>query len=227
MGEINNFIDIRAVTYEERIKIGFDNLRGIWKSAQANFTDNTLKICGHPVMESWEDNYMGKLAEIATANGGTILEVGFGLGISASYIQKQKINKHIIIEANQEVYNKALEFASQAQSSVEIILGFWEDTINKLADESLDGILFDTYPLEVDDIHCNHFDFFKEAQRLLRSGGILTYYSDEIIDFSPRHVACLNKAGFSNIQGKICSVNPPAGCQYWQSNTILAPIIIK
>ena len=227
MGEINNFIDIRSVTYEERLKIGFENLREIWKSAQANFTDNTLKICGHPVMENWEKNYMAKLAEIATANGGIILEVGFGLGISASYIQKQPIKKHIIIEANEDVYNKAVEFSKKALSQTEIILGFWEETINQLPDMSLDGILFDTYPLEVDAVHCNHFTFFQSAYRLLKPNGILTYYSDEINEFSPEHIKCLQRAGFLKISGVLCAVNPPTDCQYWKSKTILAPIIIK
>lgn len=229
MGElnINKWNDVRDITLQKRLKIGFDNLSNIWQSAKANFTDDKLTICGHPVMESWEDNYMKMLAEVATLNGGIILEVGFGLGISSSYLQKHKIKKHIIIEANQDVYEKAQEFASKAKFEVELIYGFWEANIYKLGNESIDGILFDTYPLEVKDIHCNHFDFFLEAYRLLKPKGILTYYSDEISDFSAQHLDCLKKAGFTNIQSKLCAVNPPADCQYWQSKTILAPIIIK
>jgi len=229
MGElnINKWNDIRDITFQERLKIGFDDLPNIWQSAKANFTDDKLTICGHPVMEGWENNYMEMLAEIVTLNGGIILEVGFGLGISSAYIQKYKIKKHIIIEANQDVYEKAQEFARKANSEVELIYGFWEKNIDKVENESIEGILFDTYPLEVDAVHCNHFTFFQSAYRLLKRNGILTYYSDEISEFSPEHIKCLHKAGFLKISGVLCAVNPPTDCQYWKSKTILAPIIIK
>jgi guanidinoacetate N-methyltransferase len=229
MGE-NNFKkwnDVRDLTFQERLKIGFNEVSKKWQSARADFTENKLTICGHPVMERWEDNYMRMLAEIATRNGGIILEVGYGLGISAFYIQNHQIKKHIIIEANQAVYEKAREFSEQSNYEIELILGFWENTIFKLKDESIDGILFDTYPLEIKEVHCNHFDFFNEAYRLLKPKGVLTYYSDEINNFSEQHVGFLKNAGFTDIQSKICRVSPPADCQYWRSNTILAPIIIK
>jgi guanidinoacetate N-methyltransferase len=229
MGE-NNFKkwnDVRDLTFQERLKIGFNEVSKKWQSAAADFTEDKLTICGHPVMERWEDNYMRMLAEIATRNGGTILEVGFGLGISAFYIQNQKIKKHIIIEANRDVYEKACEFSRKMSSEIELILGFWEDTIFRLSDESIDGILFDTYPLEIEEVHCNHFNFFDEAYRLLKPNGVLTYYSDEISDFSKGHVDLLQQSGFAKIQSKICQVAPPPDCQYWRSNTILAPIIIK
>ena len=57
-----------------------------WSRAAAGFEgdDSALSILGHPVMERWEEPFMEKLASIACANGGRVLEVGFGLGISAS-----------------------------------------------------------------------------------------------------------------------------------------------
>ncbi len=214
-------------TYQTRINIGFNNIKGKWSSAQAEFSDNSLRICGHPVMERWEDNYMKTLADIATFNGGVILEVGFGLGISATYIQKNKIVRHIIIEANCDVFQKAKCFAQNARYPVQLIFSFWEDCISKMDDEILDGILFDTYPLQANEIHKNHFNFFNEAYRLLKNGGVFTYYSDEINDFSQEHLKFLAEAGFKKISSRVCEVKPPADCQYWQNNTILAPIIIK
>ncbi len=105
--------------------------------------------------------------------------------------------------------------------------GFWEDCIAEIPSESIDGILFDTYPLDAEEIHTNHFSFFSEAFRVLKPEGILTYYSDEIDHFSDEHLQKLRDAGFSDIDCKICSVSPPANCEYWNSNTILAPIITK
>jgi len=227
MDNIFQTADARNQTLNSRLKIGFENVKKNWPQAKAVFTDNTLQICGHPVMERWEDNYMKLLADIATLNGGDVLEVGFGMGISANYIQQKTITNHIIIEANKDVYTKALEFANQSKHPVKVILGFWEEVIDDLPDASLSGILFDTYPLVPDEVHSNHFKFFEHAQRLLVPGGILTYYSDEMKEFSQQHINCLKKAGFEKISGKLCTVNPPLNCNYWQSKTIIAPIIIK
>ena len=219
--------DLREETYNQRVRIGFDAVRDNWQNAPANFSGTNLQICGHPVMEEWEDGYMKMLADIAAAQKGIVLEVGFGMGISARYIQYNDIEQHIIIEANKDVFAQAQKFISQAKRPTRLILGFWEDTIKKIPDNSLSGILFDTYPLSEAEIHRNHFPFFKEAFRILKPGGVLTYYSDEIGSFSDNHLAALHQAGFVSIESQICSVNPPADCQYWKSRTILAPIIKK
>ena len=44
------------------------------------------------VMMSWEDNIMKASADYVCENGGDILEIGFGMGISANYIQANNIN---------------------------------------------------------------------------------------------------------------------------------------
>lgn len=219
--------DPRSATHEERVRIGFENLKKKWSEAEATYTDETLTICGHPVMESWEKEYMRDLAHTACKKGGKVLEVGYGMGISAGYIQQQQVEEHIIIEANQEVCERAEAFAKSAPRPVRLLEGFWEDVVSEIPDGSISGILFDTYPLVEDEVHQNHFPFFKEAHRILRPGGVLTYYSDEISQFSEQHMACLRKAGFIKISGRVCRVTPPSDCKYWQSKTILVPVVIK
>lgn len=220
--------DFRDETHHTRVKIGFTE-RQTWKKAPAFFDEHTLTIQGHPVMEDWETPYMEELAKIATSHGGTVLEVGFGMGISAGFIQKGNISKHIVIEANQEVAEKARLFAKDAPRPVQVLEGLWEEVIDEVPDNSLDGILFDTYPLSELEIHKNHFGFFRSAFKKLKPGGIFTYYSDEIDSYSEQHFRKLMEAGFKkeNIQYKIIPINPPTNCQYWKSNTILAPVIIK
>lgn len=220
--------DVRDSTHQTRLDIGFKE-RQDWKQARAEFDDHTLKIHGHPVMEDWETPYMERLAEIATSKGGTILELGFGMGISAGFVQRAAIEKHIIVEANHEVAKKAREFAKKTPSPTEVIEGFWEEVMDKVPDGSIDGILFDTYPLSELEIHKNHFGFFRTAFLKLKSGGILTYYSDEIDSYHPVHMKKLIEAGFKeeNIQGEAFPVQPPADCQYWKSDTMLAPIVTK
>jgi len=155
MQNVVKWTDVRSLTYQERLKIGFNEVKLKWQNAKAHFTDSALQICGHPVMEDWEKDYMKLLADIATTNHGVVLEVGFGLGLSAGYIQQNQIDKHIIMEANKGVYLKALEFAQKAKYQTDIIFGFWEDTISQVKDSSLDGILFGACPLVPDEVHQN------------------------------------------------------------------------
>ena len=199
--------DVRDTTHQTRVDIGFQD-RQAWKRAPAVFDEHTLKIFGHPVMEDWETPYMKELAEIATSKGGVILELGFGMAISANFIQQANIKRHIIVEANHEVAERARDFAKKAAHPVEVLEGLWEEVL---------------------EIHKNHFGFFRTAFKKLKSGGIFTYYSDEINEYHPVHLQKLMDAGFKkeNIQGKVVPMNPPPDCQYWKANTMLAPVVVK
>lgn len=219
--------DPREATVRSRLDIGFDGLKERWMNAEATLTADTLTICGHPVMERWENDYMKALARIAATNGGTVLEVGFGMGISAGFLQTHDIQRHIVIEANRDVFKKVRAFAATARVPMQTLFGFWEEVTKTLPDESVSGILFDTYPLRPEHVHRNHFPFFDEAFRLLKPDGILTYYSDEISDYSSEHLAALRNAGFSRFGRELCPVSPPKDCAYWKSPTLLCPIVIK
>jgi guanidinoacetate N-methyltransferase len=220
--------DSRDGTEEILGGIGFHEKED-WKNAPAVFDEHTLKIFDLPVMEDWEIPYMEELAKIATSKGGVILELGYGMGISAKYIQEHTISRHIIIEANHDVAEKARDFAKTAPHPVEVLEGFWEEVIDKISDESVNGILFDTFPLTELEVHKNHFLFFGAAFKKLKPQGVFTYYSDEIDSYHPIHIEKLLAAGFKkeNIGSSIVSVQPPKDCQYWQSNKMLAPIVVK
>lgn len=218
-------------TKKTRELIGFPKKKTDFAHTSAVLDQNSLRISNHPVMEDWERDYMRRLAKIATAKGGKILEVGYGLGLSANAIQQEDIISHVVIEMHPDVIAKCLRECRSAIASnrMHIYTGLWEEVTPTLASESFDGILFDTYPLTEEEIHCNHFWFFREAYRLLKRGGILTYYSDEVDQFSPVHLNRLFEAGFDkqNISFEIFPVNPPPHCEYWQAKTIVAPRVIK
>lgn len=222
---------ILKTKWEKKLKKKMDKIREKtdWKTAKADFSDNELRIFDQAVMEDWETPYMKELARIAVSKGGTILELGFGMGISAGFIQQHNIKKHIIIEANKEVAKKARQFAKKAKHKTEILEGFWEEVIDKISDESIDGILFDTFPLTEKEFDKIHFMFFPFAYNKLKKGGIFTYYSDEVKNFSRTHLKKLQEAGFKlkNIKKKIVKVNPPRDCEYWKAKTMLAPVVIK
>jgi guanidinoacetate N-methyltransferase len=205
--------------------VEFPKHRDEWKNAPAIFSEKKLQIAGRTVMANWEEHYMKELAKIATSNGGTVLEVGFGMGISARYIQEHEIEEHIIIEANADVFVQLEEFAQQAKHKVTPIFGFWEDVVDSLPNDSLDGILFDTVSITEEQVIVYRYSFFEQAYRLLKKGGIFTHFTGEI-EITPDYRQLLNKAGFFNISGTLCSVNP-TDCPSWDEQVILAPIIIK
>ena len=105
------------------------------------YTKNSLLKNKKVVMHNWEHPIMKKHSEVITRNGGDILELGFGMGISADYIQKQNINSHTIIENNEVVFEK-LKVWAEDKPNVKIIFGDWK---SNLPDMKFDGILKDTY----------------------------------------------------------------------------------
>lgn len=207
-------------------KLKFLDDKAQWQNEAIQITDRDLTIAGHPVMERWEAPYMKKLAEIASANKGRVLEVGFGLGISSQFIQENGIAEHHIIEANKFVYETLLSFAESAKAQVFPYFGFWEDISGGFPDAYFDGILFDTYPIVEKELHDARFAFFREAHRLLGPGGIFTHYSGEV-EFTPEYVSYISNAGFTGWEGELIDIHPPENCQYWDETKILAPKFIK
>ena len=197
-----------------------------WRDLPASFEEHKLIINGHSVVEDWKQGYMLRLAEVAGSKAEKVLEVGFGMGISAGYFQRFEIEEHIIVEANRSVYERLVAFARSAPRRVVPILGFWEDVTGNIPDGSVSSILFDACLLRESALRQSRA-FFREAYRLLKKGGILTYYSGEAEDFSPQHEEALREAGFRDIQKEVCEVNPPEGCLYWQEKTLMVPIIFK
>ena len=114
------------------------------------FKDNTLEFfnnkivdteSGLEVMMDWEDSIMEKSAEFICHNKGDILEIGFGMGICADYIQAQGVNSHTIVEIHPQIIEK-LKIWADDKSNVTIVEGDWY-TVNNLS--TYDGIFIDTY----------------------------------------------------------------------------------
>ena len=76
---------------------------------------------------------MKELANILGEKGGRVLEVGFGMGISASFIQAhESITEHVIIEANEFVFKRLQSFAHTAPHKVTPLFGFWQDVVSMI-----------------------------------------------------------------------------------------------
>jgi len=93
------------------------------------------------IMMNWEHPAMSASAAYVTQDGGDILEIGFGMGISAGYIHSHSISSHTIIEPHPQMVEKAVEWSS-GKSNVTIISQSWADVTGSLG--RYDGIFYDT-----------------------------------------------------------------------------------
>lgn len=207
-----------------------ESVRKEWIATPPDLGPSQLLIKSYQVMQRWEDNYMKSLAAVATSKGGDILEVGLGMGISAKWIQRsRRIRTHTVVECHPQVAElHAARFKGALSSGrMKIVLGFWEEAVASMPDASFDGILFDSCPLNAPVEFFHFFPFFRDAFRLLRPGGVFTYFSDEPVRISRDHSRRLKEAGFSDIRYRLCRVRPPRDCEYWKHETIVVPILHK
>ena len=123
-----------------------------------------------PVMMDWEDSLMSASAAYVTQNGGDILEIGFGMGISAGYIHSHSIDSHTIIENHPDIIPKAIEWASN-KSNVTIISQSWYDVKDSLG--TFDGVFYDTFEDE------NYKDFSSSLSTWTKSGTKVTFWNDD------------------------------------------------
>ena len=157
------------------------------------------------VMMNWEDNIMKASADYICENGGDILEMGFGMGISANYIQANNINSHTIVENHPQIIEKLKAWA-QDKPNVTIIEGDWYDVKDSLS--IYDGIFYDTWGEE---------DWGKFAivlPSLTKSGTRVTWWNNNI-DESTIH-------DINGVEYKAINVNPPSNC-YFNSNIYYLP----
>jgi len=222
-----NINDELAPTVQSRLDIGFPSDRNNWATAAPAYYGDTLHILGHQVMQRWETPYMQTLASIAASGRGHVLEVGYGMGIATKFVQAFKPRSHTIIEANRGVYANMLADIARYRYTARGLLGFWAEFLGEFPCNSLDGILFDTYPLKPEEIHKNHLSFIPHAYRVLKKGGVLTYYSDEKESLSKEDQSFLRQCGFRTVNGVRVQVAPPADCCYWKDFSIVAPVIRK
>jgi len=106
------------------------------------FSNDSIVLGNETVMHKWEHPIMKAKAEFVCKNGGDIIEFGFGMGISATYIQEHNINSHTICEIHPEIIKNLKEWAKD-KPNVIILEGDWYRNLDKM--KTYDGILFDTH----------------------------------------------------------------------------------
>ncbi|CAA6667398.1 unnamed protein product [Spirodela intermedia] len=144
------------------------------------------------------------------SDGGHFLNIGFGMGLVDSAIQRYSPASHTIIEAHPDVYKRMIE----------ILFGRWQDVLPQL--ESYDGIFFDTYGEYYED----QKQFHQQLPKLLKPGGIYSYFNGfcggnaffTCLGFSTQYVPlpvkdCLSEEIWDGVRHK-----------YWQLDTYYLPV---
>ncbi len=204
-----------------------------WAESQAEYTSSELIIEGQQVMQDWEAPLMKVMARIATESQGDVLEVGFGMGISATYIQEGRPRSHSIIECNREVMKVFADWRQRfPDRDIRLVEGRWQDVVDNIG--PFDGVFFDTYPAseaEFEESVINSINFAEAfipaAAKVLRPGGCFTYYTNEIDSFSRRHQRFLLKHFSSFTLSVVRSLLPPDDCHYWWADSMAVVKAVK
>ncbi|MFI8460813.1 hypothetical protein [Kitasatospora sp. NPDC085464] len=222
-------------TVARRLVTGTDRpaIRNTWSDSRAEYDDSQLIIEDQQVMQDWETPLMAAMARCVTRGGGDVLELGFGMGISATRILREGVRSYTVIEANADVQERFADWAAaRPGQEVRLVPGRWQDVLDGLGE--FDGIFFDTYPADeeeylayvVDDVtFAAHF--FPHAAAHLRPGGVFTYYSNEIDSLGRGHQRALLEHFSSFSVEVVRDLKPPADCHYWWADSMVVVKAIK
>jgi hypothetical protein len=143
------------------------------KDTELVFDEHFIKIKGDDsedyVMMDWEIPLMERYAELVAHNKGDILEIGFGMGILANFIQKQKVKSHTIVELNKYVYERAINWAKD-KPNVNIIFGDWYKNADVINSKKYDGIHYDA--------DCQNGHLFRKVivDHCIKEDGLFSYF---------------------------------------------------
>jgi len=219
-------------TINSRKELYPPDLEKQWREAKPeNKQDNgvtILTVLGHEVVYAFEEPYMKRLGEIASRNGGNVLNVGYGLGILDKEIERYRqecgIKKHCIIELNKYL----AESARNEEFPWEVREGSWQDILEEFDSEQFDGIAYDGYPLSLDEVHRDGIPFIQRVieKKLLRSGGVLTFFADVKEEgFGKEFISYVTSFGFTLKTEKVTIQPLGEHTQYCREGYLIAPIL--
>jgi len=182
--------------------MGYIDKTLVFEEDKIYYTDQEVEF---EVMMNWEDSIMKASANYVCENGGDILEIGFGMGIAADYIQANNVDSHTIIENHPQVIEKLKIWAAD-KPNVTIVEGDWYDVKDSLS--TYDGVFYDTWG----DNNVNSFTTVLPT--LIKSGSKTTWWnnftdSDDVFFISGTTYEAI-------------SVNPVSNI-YFNSNTYYLP----
>jgi amino acid adenylation domain-containing protein len=208
-------------------------MAGDWAAQPAVYRDGQLLIDGQQVMQDWEAPLMQALARAAAGARGDVAEIGFGLGLSAGFVQALRPRSHTIVECHPDVLKTLRRWREQHHDAdICVAACRWQDWDAPPA--CFDGLLFDIYPTSEDEYEAEvalaptfAASFFPTANRLLRPGGVFTYYTNEIDSLSRRHQRLLLEHFSSFSVSVVRNLRPPDDCQYWWADSMAVVAAVR
>ncbi|WP_379866458.1 hypothetical protein [Marinobacter sp. M5B] len=131
-------------------------------------TNDIIIWNGQVVMSRTEEQYFEKLfARLEYLQPKSVLEIGFGLGISSALIQKYLMpEQHDIYEIESNIYNDLERFANKHTT----VRPFFDDWLNATIQQTYDFIFYDPYDYFPDQDR----DSFRRMEAQMRLKSILT-----------------------------------------------------
>jgi len=118
------------------------------------------------VMERWETPMLQRQIDLLEVKDKDVLEIGFGMGITAGMIQRAEPRSHTIIECHPQVINYAKSTFPYI-NKVNLVGDFWQNVIMGMG--KFDRIFFDP--------HADDYDaFFQIVEMKLREEGLFSYF---------------------------------------------------
>ena len=191
--------------------------------------DILLNSTGGIVMMKWEQPYMEACINELKPKG-DVLEIGFGMGYSATQIQKYKPKSHTIIECDGMVVEKVKEW-SKNYDNIIIIEGTWQKQLNNLG--NFDEIFFDDYPLNPKPN--NSFEYKLMADRFfmfidicldwhMNDGAKISAYLDDPNETFKERITRNPRIKYYE---KKMDIEIPDNCKYYRGDKAIIPIIKK
>jgi protein arginine N-methyltransferase 2 len=149
---------------------------------------------GYAIMMDWEKPIMEQAAKVICRNGGRVLNVGFGMGLIDTEIEKYDIQEHWIIETHVDVYKKMLEDGWHLKPHVKILYGDWRWYLPYLP--KFNGIYIDTWNEEL-------YEFHEYIPNILHPNGVHSYFNNPRNDEKGLHMNDIEYGIFE----KVCNID--------------------
>lgn len=152
-----------------------DPQRTDYLTTEAVYTGDSLRIGDEYVMHEWERPLIRRMVEdLKLTPDDQLLEIGFGMGISASILQEFGPASHTIVEPHPQVLVQAERWKG-ARANIQLHSGYWQQL--DIGPQRYSAIFFDPFADDMATVDDENLRFLKfAAQSLLGDGGRLALF---------------------------------------------------
>ncbi|WP_124401386.1 class I SAM-dependent methyltransferase [Pseudomonas synxantha] len=152
-----------------------DPQRKDYLATEAVYTGDSLRIGDEYVMHEWERPLIRRMVEdLKLKSDDRLLEIGFGMGISASILQEFGPASHTIVEPHPQVLVQAERWKG-ARTNIQLHPGYWQQL--DIGPLRYSAIFFDPFADDMATVDDENLRFLKfAAQSLLGDGGRLALF---------------------------------------------------